>query len=113
MKIQLEQIINLGNYDSICDRIKQFDNSDLQISEFSISLISPSGQIFNSQLKKVEEDIATQTFIGQYEDGTLFRLIRPSEINRIIMKTRNLPERISLGGLTGNSYAIHFRIFNS
>lgn len=109
-KLHLNKV-NVGNYlkdKNICERLKTFNNGLIEISETSIAIKAKDGINFTSTLNKAEQDFMSETFHGNYEDGTSFRLIRPGGVAKEIMTAKGDGESISFGGMTGDGYAVHF-----
>jgi hypothetical protein len=102
---------NPGNYSKdkkIYTWLKTFNNGLVELSNSAITVITRDNKTFRSNLKKIEEDFITETFQGEYEDGTSFRLILPGGVAKNILKLQGKGDSISFGGLTGDEYAVHF-----
>ena len=103
--------VNPGNYPqhrSICERLITFNNGFVDLSDTSISIKTKSNQAFKSNLRKTEQDDMSETYQGTFEDGTTFRLIRPGKTARNIFAIQGIAETLSFGGMSGDSYAVHF-----
>lgn len=111
-KLKLTKI-NPGNYSKdkvIYERLKTFNNGLVEITTSSIVVKTKDNKTFQSSLYKTEEDFMSETFQGQYEDGTAFRLIKPGGVAKNIMELRGESENVSFGGMTGDGYAVHFEL---
>ena len=111
-KLQLTKA-NPGNYSKdkpVLELVKSFNNGLVEISDERIYIKTNDNKTFTSSLKKTEEDFISETFQGTYEDGTSFRLIKPSGVAKQIMSLQGQGESISFGGMTGDGYAVHFNI---
>jgi len=111
-KIQLIKV-NPGNYSkdkSLYERVKTFNNGLIELTETFVTIITKDNKTFKSSLHKVEQDFMSETFQGSYEDGTLFRLIRPGGVVREMMMAKGKGESLSFGGMTGDGYAVHFEL---
>ena len=114
-KLRLNKI-NLGNYSkdkTICERLKNFNNGLIEISDRLIVIKINDNQTFTSSLQATEQDFMSETFQGTYEDGTNFRLIRPGGVAREIMNAKGNGESLTFGGMTGDGYAVHFEMVES
>lgn len=88
----------------ICERIAKYDNAECTISDNYLKL-SRDNDIFETKLEVFEEDSLTKTWLGKYEDGTDFRVVRPNTLYR----ENNLgDEYITIASTYHNGYAVHF-----
>ena len=90
--------------------IESIENLLVDINNNSLKVYDNQEQlILNSTLIKIEEDFHTTTFHGQFQDGTLFRIIRPNEISlENIKKEFNCISAFSIASIEQDGYAIHF-----
>lgn len=99
--------INYGSRPSehdLCERIAQYDNAECSISEEYLKL-SLENNIFETILTAFEDDTLTRTWLGKYENGTAFRVVRPSNLYR----EHNLgDEYITIASTYHDGYAVHF-----
>lgn len=97
--------INAGSYPKdrpICEKLANFNNCLVDITQHTVLIYDKNGTIrFRCDLKTIEEDFMSTTFMGRYEDGKSFRIVRPggsfSEGNDL-----------TFGGMSGDEYAVHF-----
>lgn len=104
-----------GNYSKdkpIYERLISFNNGLIEIDESSVSVKTKENKSFKSQLLKTEEDLMSETYQGEFEDGTPFRLIRPAGVIKEILVIQGNGDMLSFSAMAGDGYAVHFEMVN-
>jgi hypothetical protein len=107
IKIKSVIIGSVPNDKIICDWLQSFNLGYCEITNNKI-IVRKGDKELISEIRKIEEDTFSETFLGKYPDGTAFRLIRPAGVAKQIFDQRGEPESITFGGLTGDRYAVYF-----
>ena len=98
---------NYGNRTSerdICERITHYDNAECSISDNYLKL-SLENEILETSLTIFEDDALTTTWLGKYENGTAFRIVRPGNLYR---KNNIGDNYITIASTFHDGYAVHF-----
>lgn len=114
-KLHLKNV-NPGSYSKdkpFYELLTTFNNGQIEISTTSVKIKTKDNKIFISTLRKIEQDFLSETFQGNFEDGTLFRLVTPGGVAKEIMNLQGTEETITFGGMTGDGYAVHFDLVSS
>lgn len=89
--------------------VLNIENSLVEINNCSIKIYNEEILILNSSLLQKEVDFNTTTFHGQFQDGTLFRVIRPNDIPLANIKSKyNCVSSFTMASIEPDGYAIHF-----
>lgn len=89
--------------------VLNIENSLVDINNNSLKIYNEEKLILNSSLLQKEVDFHTTTFHGQFQDGTLFRVIRPNDIPLENIKSEyNCVSAFSMASIEPDGYAIHF-----
>ena len=113
-KLHLKSI-NPGSFSNdkgIYQRLITYNNGFIELNDNYVTITSKDNSTFRSDLRKTEKNFTSATYIGKYEDGKSFRLIRPDGEARILMLKLQKPERICFASMTGDGYAVHFDLVN-
>lgn len=100
---------NYGNHTSerdICERIANYDNAECTISDNYLKL-SFENEILETSLTVFEEDTLTTTWLGKFENGTPFRVVRPADLYH---KYNLGDEYMTIASTYHDGYAVHFLI---
>ena len=109
--------VSIGNYskdNKIRKRLVAFNNGLIELSETSIEITAKDGRRLTSSLTsagsltKESKVMSLGIFHGSYEDGTSFRLSRPTDWFKEIITERGQPQNITFGDMTGDGYAVTF-----
>lgn len=105
--------VNPGSYQNdqvVCERLKTFNNGKVDLTDNKIIIKTSDNNKFASNLRKTEEDFMSETFLGSFEDGSSFRLIKPGGVAKQILSAQGQVDSIIFGGMTGDGYAVHFEL---
>ena len=58
-----------------------FENCEVDISNKHLRITNNGTELLNSELKLLEEDFSTISYLGKYENGIEFRVIRPTDLS--------------------------------
>ena len=97
---------NYGNRPSehdICEKITKYDNAECSISDNYLKL-SLENEILETSLTIFEDDALTTTWLGKYENGTVFRVVRPGNLYR---KNNIGDNYITIASTFHDGYAVH------
>lgn len=92
----------------VVEELKKFDGAEIELTKTFCSIKTISGQQHSYTIEKSEEDFASITFVGCFESGIKFRLVRSSEMILKILESQEENDGISLGSMQPNGYAVHF-----
>ena len=93
--------------------VENFDEAEVVFSNNSIRINTKDDQVHNYQLVYFEKDVFTETFLGQFENGSTFRLIKPIDFTLKITKLKTgAADAFSFGSIDPRGWAIHFHLFN-
>ena len=94
--------------------VENFDEAEVVLSNNSIRINTKDAQVHNYQLIYLEKDVFTETFLGQFENGSTFRLIKPIDFTLNITKLKTgAADAFSFGSIDPRGWAIHFYLFNN
>lgn len=70
--------------------------------------------MLNTELKLLEEDFSTISYLGKYSNGVEFRVIRPTELSLENLKNRfDCETAFSVASVDPSGYAVHFILSKS
>ena len=93
--------------------VESFDAAEVVLTNKSIQINTTDGQVHTYQLIFSEKDVFTETFLGQFENGSAFRLIKPIDTALEITKLQSgASDAFSFGSIDPRGWAIHFYLFN-
>jgi hypothetical protein len=95
----------------IIEFIKTLDGSDFALTEASISFMKNGQILLESKLAEFEKDFMTVTHLGQFPDGTKFRIVQPIGAVKEIIKAQGEKHSITFASLNPIGYAIEFETF--
>lgn len=94
------------------DFIESFEGKLVEITEDKLEVKHLNGKLFFSSplnLYEVDEFSGTKTFLGFFQDGSKFRLLRPSEMTLIhFLNEYNCEDAFSISSIGLQDFAIHF-----
>jgi hypothetical protein len=94
--------------------VESFDDAEVDLKINSIRIKTTDGHEYNYQLIYSEKDVFTETYLGQFENGTAFRLIKPIDTALEITKLQSgASDAFSFGSIDPRGWAIHFYLFNN
>lgn len=94
--------------------VETFDNAEVVLTNNSIRINTTDGQAYNYQLIYSEKDVFTETYLGQFENGSTFRLIKPIDSALEMTKLKSgASDAFSFGSIDPRGWAIHFYLFNN
>ncbi|SDD13414.1 hypothetical protein SAMN04488104_101610 [Algoriphagus faecimaris] len=86
-----------------------FDGADVKISDTNIEIKVKGNLVFHSTLKPLPSDPWTISFRGVLEDGSDFRIIKPSDSSLSkLQKSMNCKGVFSIASMDPQGFAIHF-----
>ncbi|MEY5047615.1 MAG: hypothetical protein RLZZ175_974 [Bacteroidota bacterium] len=89
---------------------KQLNDFKIEIFPDSQIFFSKDNNYFETSLSKIEEDAFGVTYLGKLPNGVDFRLFILSEMTKKLYNAKKANQTISFGGISVNSYAVHFEI---
>ena len=93
--------------------VESFDDSEVVITNNSIRINTTNGLSYNYQLIYSEKDVFTETFLGQFENGSTFRLIKPIDTALKMTKLQSgASDAFTFGSIDPRGWAVHFYLFN-
>ena len=104
--ISLEKV-NYGDHyieKAYCDKVKNLDGGIISMTN-SYLRIQNSSNMLESSISFYEEDPFTISWLGQFLDGTQFRIVKPN--SRFISLIGNT---ITIASMYHDGYAVHFNI---
>ncbi len=107
-KLKLVNVIP-GSYPKdrvVIERIKTFNNGMVDLTDDMIIIKTCDNQKFSSSLRKIEEDTWFYTFLGSFEDGSNFTIVKLKEVYQAL----NKEESFIFGGMTGDGYGLTFHL---
>ncbi|WP_282074087.1 hypothetical protein [Polaribacter atrinae] len=91
-----------------------FENCEVDISNKHLRITSNGTELLNSELKLLEEDFSTISYLGKYENGIEFRVIRPTDLSLSNLKNRfDCETAFSIASVDPSGYAVHFILSKS
>ena len=94
--------------------VESFDDAEVVLTINSIRINTTDGHAYNYQLIYSEKDVFTETYLGQFENGSVFRLIKPIDTALEITKLQSgASDAFSFGSIDPRGWAIHFYLFNN
>lgn len=99
---------SLPHEKAIADELRSFDKAEIKVSESQFIIKTINGREHNYKIEKSEEDFLTVTYVGKFEDGTKFRVVKSAGIALEMAKLQGHKDSFSLGSVQPSGYAIHF-----
>ena len=94
--------------------VESFDDAEVVLTNNSIKINTRDGKAYYYQLIYSEKDVFTETYLGQFENGSTFRLIKPIDSALEITKLQSgASDAFSFGSIDPRGWAIHFHLFNN
>tara|TARA_R110002051_G_scaffold325519_1_gene428464 strand:- start:2384 stop:2977 length:594 start_codon:yes stop_codon:yes gene_type:complete len=91
-----------------------FENCVVDISNKHLRITNNGTELLNSELKLLEEDFSTISYLGKYENGIEFRVIRPTDLSLANLKNRfDCETAFSIASVDPSGYAVHFILSKS
>lgn len=91
------------------DFVESFQNCLVDIDESRLNIYNEETIILKSELTKIEDDVHTITYKGNYKDNEAFRVIRPKDIAlENVKKQHSCISAFSIASISPSGYAIHF-----
>lgn len=86
-----------------------FENCEVDISNKHLRITKNGTELLNSELKFLEEDFSTISYLGKYSNGIEFRVIRPTDLSLANLKNRfDCETAFSVASVDPSGYAVHF-----
>ena len=96
------------------DFVNNFNDAEVELTIDSIKIKTKEDMLHNYEIKFSEKDTFTETFLGQFENGTKFRLIKPVGVALEMTKLKSgADDAFSFGSIDTRGWAIHFYLFNN
>lgn len=91
-----------------------FENCEVDISNKHLRINKNGIELLNSELKLIEEDFSTISYLGKYSNGIEFRVIRPTDSSLANLKNRfDCETAFSIASIDPSGYAVHFILTRS
>lgn len=92
--------------------VNSFDEAEIELNSQTIKIKAKNGETFQYKLAFSERDTFTETYLGQFENGSKFRLTKPIGVALEMTKLKSSAiDAFSLGSISPTGWAIHFYIF--
>lgn len=91
--------------------VNSFDEAEIEFVNQTIRVITQNGIKYQYKITFSERDTFTETFLGQFEDGNKFRLIKPIGAALEMTKLKSSADAFSFGSISPTGWAIHFHLF--
>lgn len=105
---------NITRNSSESEKAMSFENCDVEISNNHLRITNNGTELLKSELKLLEEDFSTISYLGKYDNGAEFRIIRPTYTSLANLKNRyNCETAFSVASVDPSSYAVHFILSKS
>ena len=94
------------------DLVNTFDDAEIELSSQKILIKTKKGEIYQYKISYSEHDTFTETYLGQFDNGNKFRLIKPIGVALEMTKLKSsAADAFSFGSISPNGWAIHFHLF--
>ena len=105
---------NIARHSTESEKAIGFDNCNVDISTKHLRITNGGTELLNSDLKFLEEDFSTISYLGKYKNRIEFRVIRPTDLSLANLKNRfDCEAAFSIASVDPSSYAVHFILSNS
>ena len=105
---------NIARQSTESEKAIGFDNCNVDISTKHLRITNGGTELLNSDLKFLEEDFSTISYLGKYKNRIEFRVIRPTDLSLANLKNRfDCEAAFSIASVDPSSYAVHFILSNS
>ena len=95
------------------DLVNSFDDAEVELNNQTIKIKTKKGDTYQYKITYSEHDTFTETYLGQFDDGNKFRLIKPIGVALEMTKLKSSAiDAFSLGSISPTGWAIHFHLFN-
>jgi hypothetical protein len=102
------------NEQEIFDLVNTFNDAEVELSSHSIRINTKGGQVHNYQISYSEKDVFTETYLGKFENGTKFRIIKPIDVALEMTKLNSgAADAFTFGSIDTRGWAVHFYLFNN
>lgn len=100
---------NIARNSAESDKAMGFENCEVDISNKHLRITKNGTELLNSELKLIEEDFSTISYLGKYSNGIEFRVIRPTDLSLANLKNRfDCETAFSVASVDPSGYAVHF-----
>lgn len=105
---------NITRHSTESEKAIGFENCEVEISKKRLRIIKNGVELLNTELKLLEEDFSTISYLGKYSNGVEFRVIRPTELSLENLKNRfDCETAFSVASVDPSGYAVHFILSKS
>jgi len=105
---------NITRHSTESEKAIGFENCEVEISKKRLRIIKNGVELLNSELKLLEEDFSTISYLGKYSNEVEFRVIRPTELSLENLKNRfDCETAFSVASVDPSGYAVHFILSKS
>ena len=105
---------NIARHSTESEKAIGVDNCNVDISTKHLRITNGGTELLNSDLKFLEEDFSTISYLGKYKNRIEFRVIRPTDLSLANLKNRfDCEAAFSIASVDPSSYAVHFILSNS
>lgn len=95
------------------DLVTSFDDAEIELNNRSISIRTKKGETYQYAITYSESDTFTETYLGYFNNGNKFRLIKPIGVAMEMTKLKSsAADAFSFGSISPSGWAIHFHLFN-
>lgn len=92
--------------------VNSFDEAEIEFVNQTIQIKTQNGIKYQYKITFSEHDTFTETFLGQFDDGNKFRLIKPIGVALEMTKLKSsAADAFSFGSISPTGWAIHFHLF--
>lgn len=93
--------------------VNSFDEAEIELNNQTIRIKTKKGDTYQYKITYTEGDAFTETYLGQFDDGNKFRLIKPIGVALEMTKLKSSAiDAFSFGSISSTGWAIHFHLFN-
>jgi hypothetical protein len=113
MKAKIFQRNIMNNAEQVSyNLVNSFDEAEIELNTQTIKIKTKKGETFQYKLTYSEQDAFTETFLGQFDNGNKFRLIKPIGVALKMTKLESsAADAFSFGSISPTGWAIHFHLF--
>jgi hypothetical protein len=93
--------------------VNSFDDAEIEFLNQTIRIKTQKGNNYHYKITFSERNIFTETFLGQFDDGNKFRIVKPIGVTLEMTKLNSsAADAFSFGSISPTGWAIHFHLFS-
>lgn len=93
--------------------VNNFDGAEIELNNQLIIITTKNGESYKYKLAYSEQDTFTETYLGQFDEGSKFRITKPIGVALEMTKIKSsATDAFSFGSISPTGWAIHFYLFN-